>query len=344
MPSEAYTKELEAAIVGNGGDCIPFYRATCPLSLFLDPAFMDVFIRQNSCLVVSETRLDHDDSFAIANGKLYFSLTKETFERAGLTAQVTKPSTKSANRKYRISYDLRSPNSLKGASAQFDRLLWVLDNMLTNSIPFAFTMFDSKGAPLQLDTFPEAKALFTSYQLASSFVKCKTTVYEDISAAIPEFVVPDDPQSTTVTIPESEYNSFLREVHQEWALNLQEWLGMVSLGSDRLQAGDSIDPCLCDYEPAFVDSSLKNRETSITVLTWSGGLIPSSHSWRAWQAIATSSSWASLSVHGVEDAPVSWGSREHMYASGGENHYTAIKLAPSAYDYLLLELTGGGDN
>lgn len=343
MPSEAYTKEFESAVVQ---DPIPFYRATCPLRLFLDVEFLDRFIKKNNCWIISETRLDHDDTFALVNGVLYFSLSRETFERAGLTAQVKKPTSKSANQKYRISYDLRSPSSTRG-SAMFDRLLWALNNTLTDSVPFAFTLAKSDSfTPLYLRDYPPALALFDTYQLHSSHVQCTTTVYEDISAALPEFVVPDNEATQQALGPmtETERATYGREITQEWALNLQEWLAMVALGSDRIQAGDDIDPCLCTYEPAFTDSSLSKKSRSFTVLTWKGGIIPSGVAWNTWQALTKLDSWASLSANGVEDTPVSWGTREHTYTLGGENDYTAIKLAPHDYDYLLLEVTDGGDN
>ncbi len=49
----------------------------------------------------------------------------------------------------------------------------------------------------------------------------------------------------------------------------------------------------------------------------------------------TSTPFAILSVQGFEDSPVSWGTKEHGYATSGENGYTFIVLPGQEYWYYL---------
>ncbi|KAF3698484.1 Ribonuclease P protein subunit p40 [Channa argus] len=42
-------------------------------------------------------------------------------------------------------------------------------------------------------------------------------------------------------------------------------------------------------------------------------------------------SWASLTVHGFVDSPVSWGDREHGFMRGGENFYTLLLFHDHTY-------------
>lgn len=328
---------------------------------------------------------------------LYLSLTRETYERAGLTAQAKKPASKSANQKYRLAYDLRSASSTRG-QPMFDRLIWALENTITEDVAVAFTVTKSDNCtPLSLDTpsldtdtdtdtttseeeskAPSIMSLFDTYTLTTTHLSITTTIYKDISPLIPDFAVPHDPQTLAAVAVfndrPAEQATFEREITQEWALDLQEWVTLVALGSDRVAAGDDVDPVYCAYRPAFVKSdelsddglhdklsdeqkkeqkkeqkeaekkNKQKKEKSITVVTWSGGLIPAGVVWNLWKALEKVNTWAAINVHGVEDTPVSWGSREHTYTLGGENHYTAMKLSPGAYDYLLLEVTDAGDN
>lgn len=51
--------------------------------------------------------------------------------------------------------------------------------------------------------------------------------------------------------------------------------------------------------------------------------------------------WASLTVHGFMDSPVSWGENEHGFLTGGENFYSLLLLHGHAYQLHLA--TGAQD-
>lgn len=352
---------------------MPFYRASAPLRVFLEPAFMDAYIKRNNVYLVSETKLDHEDTVALVDGVLYLSLTRATYERAGLTVTTVKTKFKAKRSKgkreqfYRLQFDLRAPDAVSG-EARFDRLKWALENTIKDAVAVAFTVTAADcRTPVALSS--EAVSLFDAYGgLTTSSLRCTSTIYADIAAAtVPVFRVPTSSEDASVRAAlaslqagggdsgAAEADKYSREVIQEWAVDVQEWLGMVALGSDRLSVDDRVDPALCDYRPAFGSGSAAAGATeSLTVVTWAGGLIPPGLAWHVWQHMACSDSgtWAAMSVHGVEDAVVSWGARPHSYTLGGENHYVAIKLegknpegeGRKGHDYLLMEITDGGDN
>lgn len=149
-----------------------------------------------------------------------------------------------------------------------------------------------------------------------------------------------------------------QQIVQEWALELSEWLALVELRSEQLLSVSSLDPHLSSYA---VPEPLDDTTDSVSVITWDSGLIPPQVVARAWYAVigvlaedGARNAWAALTVHGVADSPVSWGSRPHgVTASGGENDYTLFKLpAPqpdeppkhdSTYPYLLLQTFDASD-
>lgn len=340
---------------------------------FFEPAFFETYIKQNTAYVVSETRLDHEDTFAIVDGVLHLSLTRATYERAGLTQNNSKnkqPHKRSAGEQmHRLSFDLRSTESVRG-QPKFDRLLWALENTPLaehKAVAFTVTKADS-SVPLELSE--TAQAVFAKFgngsALVKSTVQATTTVYDDIAAAtVPAFSSPrNDPivQSALANMQHADSDStaqaadnYSREAVQEWAMEIEGWLGLVALGSDRLCVDDEIDPYICDYRPpasslAGVDAATNKEATSVSVTTLRGGIVPPGLVWRIWDHVlqaAARKGWAALSVHGVEDTPVAWGSRPHSYTLGGENNYTAVRLVSAQqqdYGYLLLEITDPASN
>ena len=62
---------------------------------------------------------------------------------------------------------------------------------------------------------------------------------------------------------------YSREAWREWAVDQLEWLGLVSLGADRIKAADNIDPYLSTYQvPEPLDTPMK-----VVRMRWRG-LIP----------------------------------------------------------------------
>lgn len=354
-----------------------FYRIECTLGdILFAPGFLFKYIKSNSCMVISETQLDHQDVYAISGGRLHLSLQCETFKRAGLSnVQFSKPDPRGiGSSTYRMTYDLRSSSSITG-NATFDRLKWSLQNTLVDLEKdvhtFAISTLDQQGMPVEMDDslalyFHELSkkrkvAPFEAYDLVPD-------IYERKSRAVPEMCVPKltfepinahagDLGKSINKGPSDTTNSFLQslstfpkdtaqEIIQEWAFNINDWLTLLSLDSDRTQFIDTIDRHLSSYELLDKASSAQD----ITVVEIGGGLIPPAYIYKLWTSMTDAlksddsgkdsngqektndveNSWVALNVRGVEDAPVSWADKKHVYTPyGGENQYSLIKLPSS---------------
>ncbi len=54
--------------------------------------------------------------------------------------------------------------------------------------------------------------------------------------------------------------------------------------------------------------------------------------------------WATITVHGFVDSPISWQKREHGYRTcGGENLYTFVVFPEDGGQYWYIMATGGND-
>jgi hypothetical protein len=109
----------------------------------------------------------------------------------------------------------------------------------------------------------------------------------------------------------------------DWALELQEWAGMISLQSARTSANDSIDEHLCNYAGPEIQGT-----GDVSLISFSGCLIPAKWTKQLWQAVIESEavSWGVLTTFGLEDATTAWKQREHTYHLGGENNINLVKL------------------
>lgn len=368
---------------------IYFYRIRCTLGdILFAPGFLSNYVKQNSCLLISETLLDHQDVYAMSNGTLHLSLQPETFRRAGLSnVTFTKPDPRGLGSKsYRLSYDLRSPKSIVGHPA-YDRLRWALTNTLVDYDKdvhtFAIVTLDKHGMPLEMDhqlalhfhnLGLKRKDEFEAYDLipevkarkdrAVPILKVPQVTYEpanEISAESFKRSINLDTSSeiqsngsTGGAAPASQKllpfpKDLAKEVVQEWAFSVTDWLALVSLDSDRTRFVDNLDPHLSSYE--LLDKDEQGHD--LTILELGGGLIPSALIHSVWKRIMDvlcndtsitetpvdlDFAWAALSVHGVEDTPVSWANKQHIYTSnGGENNYIIVKLPSQDYDDKTLE-------
>jgi hypothetical protein len=167
----------------------------------------------------------------------------------------------------------------------YDRLLWALENNL--SAPKRFYI--------------------SSMEFLASMAVPEGSRQEDINISnvtlrdrkLPQFCRPD-----TTALSEE----LARVAVSDWAIELQEWAGMISLQSARTNANDTIDEHLCN--------------------SFSGCLIPAKWTKQLWQSVIESEavSWGALTTFGLEDATTAWKQREHTYHLGGENNINLVKL------------------
>ncbi|KAK5889697.1 hypothetical protein CesoFtcFv8_015678 [Champsocephalus esox] len=108
---------------------------------------------------------------------------------------------------------------------------------------------------------------------------------------------------------------------------LLEWLGAVDANISCENTSSSFLSSLCCPDPQTVTSSL-----SVSV---SGLLLPEDLQ-RILKQLRCHleqnvSTWASLTVHGFVDSPVSWGVSEHGVLRGGENFYSLLLFPDQTY-------------
>lgn len=287
---------------------------TCSLLEFVKGPFLDNCIKNSSKQVdlLSLSRIDHEDVISIIDGNLYLSLTRETYLRAGIEGAKSKLTGK--GQRYIIAYDLRSSTFTSGNKA-YDRLTWSLENTpLGRQFEFVVNNIgDESSLPAAAQLIP------------------KTHVSNIKDVSVPSMTMPE-------TNDKSKY--LQRETIQEWALSLYEWLGMLSLGSFRVKTTDKVDRYISSYE--VLDGSTEGKDMS--VLYWENMLIGNEFTTNLWSIIDRHcDDWLALNVLGVEDTPIAWKQQEHTFLTGGENHYTILKLPSSYISYRLVsgkDLTG----
>lgn len=91
--------------------------------------------------------------------------------------------------------------------------------------------------------------------------------------AVPSFVAPEGAKPI-------QGGKFSKEMWKEWALDIHEWLGMVAIDADRINANDKVDPYLSTYQvPDPIDRSLK-----VVKLRWRG-MIPAEFIHKMWTSL-----------------------------------------------------------
>lgn len=190
-------------------------------------------------------------------------------------------------------------------NAQFDRLIWALNNTLTGRLPFVFTLKDGERSSLLTKIF-------------GSELKCI-----DI-----EPLVRNGKQTI---LPSLAFDTSDEGAFDEWASNLYEWLGLVGLGSDVVDAyrAKGIDKYLSSYEvqdPRGAEDML--------VIRWEGGLIPRSII-QTINKIVQDVPFSSITVQGAQDVPVAWKTQEHAFSLNGENQYTIVHIGSSTVTFKL---------
>lgn len=198
-----------------------------------------------------------------------------------------------------IAYDLNDAANVAGKKG-FDRLIWALENTLT--VPKLF--YVSSMAALDADALPSSAEKLG--------VSVSRHVLED--RKLPPMAVP---------IVGNLSADMAKVTKSEWALELHEWAGMISLQSDQTAETSDIDGHLSSYE--VHDST---ETTDVVLVQFSGALFPSQWTQHLWQQL-NGSGWAALTTFGYEDATTAWKHREHTFHTGGENTLTLFRLAGS---------------
>ncbi|KAL4881542.1 ribonuclease P 40kDa subunit-domain-containing protein [Aspergillus karnatakaensis] len=250
MPKEVYST-IQRGLDSNLQE--PSYaRVSMSLSSLVEGDFFNSYIKKGNVLMISEGRSGLDNVYTLQDGTLKLELGKEDYEKTGLTGKsIRTGGKKHAKERFLIELNLRLPSMLHGKKG-FQRIEWAFKNVLNKPVTWLF--FDlgteysgvSEGDPFLKGNSPE-------------IIPCKPlpTTHENITT--PSF------QNLNVTNQTTE--SDLKDISYE----VSEWLGLISLGSQRVFANDDVDPYLCRYDaPEIGDSGVSD----LISLRWHGFIPP----------------------------------------------------------------------
>ncbi|XP_070701016.1 ribonuclease P protein subunit p40 isoform X1 [Pempheris klunzingeri] len=240
-------------------------------------------------------------------GHLSLSLDKDSFQLLGFEGKPSRFNQRTSSR-YVVSVDLTDSCMAPGGRS-YHRLLTGLKSRLHLEADFLLTHHPGGGASLQ--------ALLSRYDWSEHRPEVSRRTLTDLSC----------PALLTSDLQSCDPHSFL------------EWLGALDAHVSCENDSSSFLSSLTCSEPKMTLS----RALSVSVC---GLLLPHDvhrllQQIRCYLERLQPVSWASLTVHGFVDSPVSWGGSEHGFLRGGENFYTLLMfddhtyqlhLATGAYD------------
>ncbi|KAB8291280.1 hypothetical protein EYC80_009966 [Monilinia laxa] len=281
----------------------PVYsRVVLPLSALLEGEFFAEYIKRGNVLMLSKGRIGVDNVFSLSEGILTLHLDKESYERSGL---VGKPEGIKGKREHRprwiVEINLRLPSMLHGKKG-FKRIEYAFKNVLT--APIAWLFCDLGATLLPSDPLsPHHPHKIT----------CTPKVLSDIQVKRPAFK------------PATESDSNDDGYFQDFAIEIHEWLSLISLGSPRINSTDNVDRFLSRYDPP----EGSNIAEELVKVTWTGFISTSWAHNTFVQALlaAPKTSWFSYYVGGFSE---SW--------NGESKSCTILKLPDVPNDYVLWEV------
>lgn len=275
-----------------------------PVYELLDPDFLKTAVYQGSVYALSHrTRVDEDNCVALMpNGHLCLSLDKDSFQVLGFEGKPSRFTHRAACR-YVVSVDLTGSAMAPGGRG-YQRLVTGLRSRLQLRSDFLLSHHPGGGASLQ--------ALLSRYDSSELRPEVVQRSLSDLPRPNPRSCDPHD---------------FL------------EWLGAVDASISCNNSSSSFLSSLSCPDPKTPPSQV----LSVSVC----GLICPQDVHRLIQHLrshlerSAGESWASVTVHGFVDSPVSWGDEEHGVLRGGENFYTLLLFHDQAYRLYLC--TGAQD-
>ncbi|KTW25783.1 hypothetical protein T552_03396 [Pneumocystis carinii B80] len=279
-----------------------FINVDVPLEWFLREDVLDRLIRTEVLCALSMNHIDVDDVVCVSKGEIILSLTKDTYEKAGLEGKPSAFSRKCL--KWNVLLNMRETSMKKGKKG-FNRVLWSFKNVFQRKFSFRMCVLDEDNIGI-LEEILGLSCCFVNFERnESGKILCPSFSY-------PKHV---------------DYPGIDRIIQEEWATEIYEWLGLVSLGSERLRIDLNNDPYSLPYH--LSDAS----QDEVVRLLWSG-MICCTWIYNLWLFLRNLNdiNWISLTVNGFEDSPISWENYEHGYFFGGENTYTILKLNSNTMD------------
>ncbi|RAH72050.1 ribonuclease P protein subunit p40 [Aspergillus aculeatinus CBS 121060] len=259
LPKEAYTT-IQASL-DSKLQKLRYARVFMSLSSLLETEFFSTYIKKGNILMISEGRSGSDSVFTLRDGILKLELSREIFERTGLTGKpIRSGGRKHAKERYIIELNLRLPSMLHGKKG-FKRIEWAFQNVLTQSVAWLF--FDLSSETNGIADAPDDLSLKGNHP---QILPCSPAITEHPQILVPPLDTLKLQDSSTAAAAATHQAEL-----QNQCTEVSEWLAMVSLGSPRVAAADDVDPYLSRYSVPDADEA---QPTDLVSLRWRG-LIPS---------------------------------------------------------------------
>ncbi|PYI12439.1 hypothetical protein BO78DRAFT_331006 [Aspergillus sclerotiicarbonarius CBS 121057] len=228
-----------------------YARVFMSLLSLLEGDFFNTYIKIGNILMISEGRSGSDSVFTLRDGILKLELSKEIFERTGLTGKpIRSGGRKHAKERYIVEINLRLPSMVHGKKG-FERIVWAFKNVLNQSVAWLFFDLASESNGISEDDL----SLKGNHP---QIINCEPVITERPNTLVSPF------QGMNIT--EESHPAELEDHCNE----LSEWLALVSLESPRVAAEDDVDPYLCRYSVPDSDDA---KPSDLVSLKWRG-LIP----------------------------------------------------------------------
>ncbi|KAF8472079.1 ribonuclease P 40kDa subunit-domain-containing protein, partial [Kalaharituber pfeilii] len=333
---ELIKDEIQAHISSQVRPPLRYHRMRIPLSAILAHDFFNKYIKIGNVVMLSEGRIDVDNVYCLSDGKLRLSLSKESYERAGLIGKPARFGGGRKGQRWLVEFDLRSDKMMHGTKA-LERLVWCFSEVLKEPVTFLFCDLNQTTSQTDCLILQKLKAIARDILPSISISE---------SLIVPSFMPP------LGTAPDGS-SDYAIEAWKEWALDLHEWIGMALIEADRIRADDKVDPYLSNYQ---VNEPAKTARRIVTI-RWRG-MIAANYiesvcnditTKLAAKSLPTEEAWTAITVHGFENSPISWGDESHGSLTGGENCYTLVATFPTAapsgqpQQFLSFEVIGSQD-
>ncbi|MEQ2312053.1 hypothetical protein AMECASPLE_027065 [Ameca splendens] len=265
-----------------------------PIYELLDKDFLQNAVYQGSVYGLSfRTRIDEDNCVALMpNGRLVLSLDKDTFEMLGFEGRPSRFNNKTCSR-FVVPVDLTDSSMAPGGWGYL-RLLKVLRSHLNLQMDFLISHHPGGRATLQPLL---SRYVWSEHRPEVSHRSLSNLVCPDLQSCDP--------------------------------LSLLEWLGAVDADVSCENLSSSFLSTLICPEP----KTTLSQAVSVSVC---GLLLPQDvqqlvEQLRCYLQQTQKESWASVTVHGFTDSPVSWGDHEHGVLTRGENFYNLLMFQDHTY-------------
>ncbi|KNG51267.1 ribonuclease rpp40 [Stemphylium lycopersici] len=251
LPEEIYELVKDELKRGDGPARAQYARVHMKLGEILEGEFLEGYIKQGNIMMLSEGRALVDDRFELYEGILRMELTRPTYERCGLQGTpIEDGGKKHQKRRWVVEYDLRA-KSMKHGKSGFSRLVWACKNVLTQSLTWLFYNFNPSSA----ESLAEGKEPISQH----------APWLHDISSQ--EWNMPD------VLVPRLSPSDLSGLYGEDNALDLLEYVQMLSLKSPRINKRDVIDPHLSRYDVPNFGRGVGSGH--LVLVQWKGFLPPS---------------------------------------------------------------------